>query len=517
MCNGQAPGGVAGALVMLDRALEALNVADPALLPTDVQAQVLRGLERAEARHTAARARVLAAFAAQGGYEADGQGCARVWLTWQTRVTRGAAAGAVGWARRLAAHPVLADVLAAGEISASWARQICDWSDRLPERMRQDADRILAGAATGGADLADLAGLAEEMYQRSRMGQADSDDDDFGDRGAWLDITFRGAGRLSGDLTPGCAGALAAVLEALGRKPGPEDTRTAAQRRHDGLEEACRRLIASGMLPGCAGQPTQAQVHITLSQLRSLPGASETEAAWRAAATGGRGWLRDAEAAAAACDATLAPVVTGHVDQAALDLMVRVFLTGHGIDGPGARPCGCDCGGCTCPARTPMPAETVARLRGSLLAMAADALSGPGGLAAWLRQTQLTGDGAAAVGLPLDVPLPLDAAAAEPAVPAHLRRAVTTRHPHCAFPGCDQPASVCHIHHLVPRSAGGPTALHNLITLCSFHHLIVIHRWGWVLTLHPDGSTTATSPDGRRVYRSHSPPARADVPYPGAS
>ena len=56
MCDGQTPGGVAGALVMLDRALEALNAADPALLPGDVQAQVLRGLERAEARHTAARA-----------------------------------------------------------------------------------------------------------------------------------------------------------------------------------------------------------------------------------------------------------------------------------------------------------------------------------------------------------------------------------------------------------------------------------------------------------------------------
>jgi len=85
MCDGQMSAGVSGALVMLDRALDALNAADAALLPADVQAQVLRGLERAEARHTAARARVLAAFAARGGYEADGQGCARVWLKWQTR------------------------------------------------------------------------------------------------------------------------------------------------------------------------------------------------------------------------------------------------------------------------------------------------------------------------------------------------------------------------------------------------------------------------------------------------
>ena len=64
--------------------------------------------------HTAARAQFLAAFAAQDGYEDDGQGSARTWLRWQTRVTKAAAAGSVGWMRRLAAHPVIAAALADG-------------------------------------------------------------------------------------------------------------------------------------------------------------------------------------------------------------------------------------------------------------------------------------------------------------------------------------------------------------------------------------------------------------------
>ena len=473
-----------------------------------MQAEALRALERAEARQTAARAQFLAAFTAQDGYEGDGQGSARTWLRWQTRVTRGAAAAATGWMRRLGAHPVIWQALADGEISASWARELCGWSDRLPAGRRDDADAILAGAARGGAELADLAGLAEEMYQRSRRGCPDTDPGDgFGDRGVWLDVTIGGAGRLGGDLTPGCAAALAAVLESLGKKAGPEDSRTAAQRRHDALEEACRRLIASGMLPERAGQPTQAQVHITLAQLRNMPGASGAEAAWRAAAAAGHGWLTGPDAGAAACDATLAPVVTGHLDTAALDRMVRMFLDGHRIGtGPGTGPCGCRCGGCTCPAATPLPAPTLARLRGSLLAMAADVLSGPGGLASWLRRAQLPGGPAATPSLPLDVPFPLDTGEAEPAIPAHLRRAATTRHPHCAFPGCGQPASLCQIHHLIPRSHGGPTALHNLVPLCAFHHLTVIHRWGWTLTLHPDGTTTATSPDRQRTFQSHGPP-----------
>jgi hypothetical protein len=54
------------------------------------------------------------------------------------------------------------------------------------------------------------------------------------------------------------------------------------QRRHDALEEACRRLIRSGMLPGRAGQPTQVLVHMTLGQLRGIPGASPAEDAWAA-------------------------------------------------------------------------------------------------------------------------------------------------------------------------------------------------------------------------------------------
>ncbi|HEY6279227.1 MAG TPA: DUF222 domain-containing protein, partial [Streptosporangiaceae bacterium] len=273
MCQAGPPVTIDGALAMLDHALDALNAADMGSLPAAVQAQALRGLERAEAKHTAARARVLTAFTAQAGYTDDGQGSARLWLKWQTRVTRAAAAASMAWTARLAAHPLIGQALAAGEISRSWAREFCEWNDRLPAGRREDADAILLAAARGGADLPGLMGLAWEMYYRSRDGQPDPGDG-FDDRYLRLGLTIGGVGRCEGNLTSGCAAALAAVLDALAKKAGPEDTRTAAQRRHDALEEACRRLIATGMLPARAGQPTQAQVHITLAQLRGLPGAS---------------------------------------------------------------------------------------------------------------------------------------------------------------------------------------------------------------------------------------------------
>jgi hypothetical protein len=195
MCGEQEPANVAEALSMLDRALGALATADAGSLPTPVQAQALRALERAEARHTVARARILAAFTVQDGYEDDGHGSARMWLRWQTRVTKTAAMGAVGWARRLAAHPVIGAALAEGQISASWARAVCGWSDRLPHEVREDADQILVEAAAGGAELADLAGLAQQMYERSQRRCPDADEDGFADRRLLLDLTF--AGRAS--------------------------------------------------------------------------------------------------------------------------------------------------------------------------------------------------------------------------------------------------------------------------------------------------------------------------------
>lgn len=487
------PSSVHSALDLLGQALDYLNSADLAGLPVDSQAAALKSLEAAEAKHTVARAAMLSAFTASGGPEADGHGTARVWLRWQTRVTRGAAAGAVAWMRRLAAHPVVGRALAAGEISASWARALCAWTDRLPGSVREDADQILCQAAAGGADLAGLARLAEAIYQRTHGPDTDGAGR-FGDRYFYLGVTAGGAGRAQGDLTPGCAAALSAVLDALGKKAGPEDLRTAAQRRHDALEDACRRLIATGALPARGGQPTQVQVHIGLAELRDMPGAAAAERAWvrGQAGDGGTsparpGWLAGAEAQAALCDATFIPVVTGQVDPAALGRLTGTFAAAY---------------------RRPLTPAGRRRLARALLSLAIDSVSGPGGLAAVLR-TQLAGHSLSWARPLTSVSLPLDVGAGTESIPVHLRRAVAVRHPHCAFPGCCQPASVCDVHHLVPRSAGGVTALHNLVPLCRFHHLIAIHHWGWVLRLNPDGTTTATSPDGRRVWHSHSPPGRA--------
>ncbi len=354
----------------------------------------------------------------------------------------------------------------------------------------------LLGAAAGGAELRDLGKLAEAIHRQCAGPDTDGDDG-FAGRSVALDTTFQGAGKLNGNLTPQCAAAMQAVLDALGKRRGPEDERTKGQRLHDALEDACRRLIGSGCLPERAGQPTQIVLHMDLDRLRGLPGAPEAEAAWAGQATAGP--CDD-------CDAQIVPIVTGRVDPGVLDRLAAVLLHGTPLAAQ-VRPAPLDQTGS--PPQTSPATPTAARqaraeraARRLILKAAADLLSGPGGLASYLR-TRLAPGTVASVSLPLDV------GALTETIPVHLRRAVAVRDRGCRFPGCDQPVAACQPHHIIPRAQGGPTCLTNLTLLCSFHHLVAVHRWGWGIVLHPDGTVTATSPDGQKTLHSHGPPPAA--------
>jgi hypothetical protein len=493
---------------MLDASLGYLAGVDWAPLGTAAHGEMLGQLQRAQAKLTAVHAAVLGAFTAQSGYEPDGHRSARAWLINRAGIARGAAGAAVGWQKRLARHGRIAAVMAAGGISESWAREIAAWTDQLPPDKRDEADQILLDAAAQGLPLEDIAILAQKIGEAWKAQHPDPDDgnggdgdaDGFGDRSLRLGTTLDGVGRLDGDLTAACAAALQAVFDSLGKHLGPEDHRSIEQRQHDALAEALHRLIKAGLLPDSAGQATMAQVLIGFGELRREPGASAAEREWIAARAGQPGWLAGPAAGAEACDALIAPMVVGSVDWQALDEMAAVWIDAHGRDH--REPCGCTCGGCTCTRPAPLGAEEKARLRRTLLALAADVMSGPDGLAAYLRTRQL-GAPYAGKSLPLDV-------GKVKGIPDHLRRAVILRDRHCAWPGgCDKPPAGCQVHHIVPRAHGGKTRLKDLILLCGYHHQVCIHRLGWTLILHPDGSTQARSPDGK-VLHSHGPPtARA--------
>ncbi len=110
-------------------------------------------------------------------------------------------------------------------------------------------------------------------------------------------------------------------------------------------------------------------------------------------------------------------MVTGRVNQTALGQLTDAFAGAH---------------------RRPLSPVSRRRLARALLGLAIDAMSGPGGLATVLR-TNLAGTDLSLATPLTTISLPLDIGAGSEAIPIHLRRAVTLRHPHCAFPGCHQP------------------------------------------------------------------------------
>ena len=431
----------------------------------------------------------------------------------KTHITKGAAVAYTAWVRRAAAHPEVAGVLAAGEMSESFARMICLWTDKLPQDCRPAADAILLTAAKAGADLRDLAGLAAEILARS--GPEDGPDDRFGDRGVKLESTFDGAGVLSGDLTPECAAVVTAVLDALSAPVGAEDIRTYAQRYHDALQEAMRRLVAAGLLPERAGQPVKVLAHISLADLMALDGSSALQEEWtararaawdahRAAASvggsDGGAWLDGDAAAAMACDAAMTPIVTGEVNPAALDALVRLCVQ---IDKLWHHPHGSSEGDDDGQAQTAPRQDTTRAweaLEQAIIGKAVDLVSGPGGLASFLRRRQL-GARLAGPSLPLDVGVSKD-------IPAAIRRAVIMRDQHCRWTGgCDQPAAACEVHHVTHKADGGKTSIKDCILFCTHHHQVAIHQMGWTVVLNPDGTTTAWNRDKTKVLHSHSPPA----------
>jgi hypothetical protein len=209
----------------------------------------------------------------------------------------------------------------------------------------------------------------------------------------------------------------------------------------------------------------------------------------------GAAWLEGDAARGFTCDASVTPVVTGEVNHAALDGLVGLCVELASLDQAEASG--------EAPASPEATARSREALQQAIIGTAVDLLSGPGGLASFLRTRQL-GARLAGPSLPLDVGFSKD-------IPAGIRSAVILRDRHCRWPGgCRQPAAACQVHHVRHKANGGETSVRSCVLLCFFHHQVCVHRWGWTLVLNPDGTTTAWNPGRTKVLHSHGPPeARA--------
>jgi hypothetical protein len=143
----------------------------------------------------------------------------------------------------------------------------------------------------------------------------------------------------------------------------------------------------------------------------------------------------------------------------------------------------------------------------AIIRHAVDLVSGPGGLASFLR-TRLLGGRLAGPSLPLDVGRSTE-------LPAAIRRAVILRDQHCRWAGgCDQPASACKVHHVTHLADGGTTSVDGCALYCFFHHHVAI-AWPSTSGAGPSPCTPTAPPPPAAQTAPRSCTATGPRPAPG--
>lgn len=365
------------------------------------------------------------------------------------------------------------------------------------------ADELFAAflPALDGAQLRQLgAHLREAADTQDRAADAC---DDYARRGLRISRSLHGTGEITGRLHAEAAEQVIAAFGQLGRKAGPDDMRTKAQRWADVLTRlagTAPNLPAgspdpAGPAPDPAGpgddQPDDTDPHTGHDHHQDEH--RHRGHRHRSASSG-------------------VPLPAGFQRPRIIVTVPLDTLLGRPL-APGA----------TLGSGTPLIAEAARRLAcdADLIRLItaprqhdsdhyddsdADGIAGPGDASA-----QLTARLAAAIaGLPPPLAGPsamLDIGRQSPGWTPRQRDALHAQYGgHCGFGRCDGPIDV--IHHIIHWLHGGKTRITNGFPCCLYHHWL-IHEGGWRISKRPDGTiTTIPPPPGWKpgtIYRHGKP------------
>jgi hypothetical protein len=237
-------------------AIDELASADLELIADCERGSELRELYVLRERLDAQISRRLACFDVRGLCEADGLPSTQSWLRSQVRMAPSTASAEVKTSRGLRALPATAAAWEAGEISRTHAQAIA----ALAMETSVDATAKVESELVEVARLADPLRFANELRAWREAWRRENRPKDESDRNERRELTladsFDGMTSLKGWLTPEVADLLRTVLGPLAA-PLPAESRTARQRNHDALGEACRRLLAEDRVkPGAKVRPS---------------------------------------------------------------------------------------------------------------------------------------------------------------------------------------------------------------------------------------------------------------------
>jgi hypothetical protein len=262
-----------------------------------------------------------------------------------------------------------------------------------------------------------------------------------------------GTAKLTGRLTAHAAAALRAILGPLSAPApaadGTRDERTAAQRRHDGLAEACSRLLRSGTLPATGGAETTILVTIDYRDLLQRYWNTTTTTTTTTNSSTADSSERDSDSMAGSSSA--ADAASGSTANS---------NSGSGASSDNAsNTIGSDAVANTNPREAPntsaasgygvtsygtlIPVDELLRRAGEANIIPV-ILNDTGGIMAYGRSRRL-------------------------ASPAQ-RRALAARDGGCVRPGCTAPADWCQVNHIRRWEHGGRTDIGEMVLVCPFDH-----------------------------------------------
>lgn len=452
--------------------------------------EIGRTLDLMESAIAARVARVDAA----GEVRAWGHPSTAAWLRVRLGIRHGRATERVLVARQLRRIPETAKRLARGELAYGYVTAIAEGVKRVDDADLDAAERILRSAAEGGASVKDVDRIAARILDVI----ADRDGHDprsrrerRGFRRSWLQVSpdFDGRGAyVTGWLTGEHASLLRQACEPLAKPAGAGDGRDHAQRFAEALAS---RLSGGGQHwsatlvvdldpggaataatgPGCAGLCTAAL------STAAWPGAArsgrsgrarggsapfgDASSAWaqsgaarfgaaQSGAAQSNGTVADAGSKPAGADGLSFTAGSNSVRRAKADSLPPATTQIH----PGMRFAARTVDGFT------ISREDAWRIMEN--AGISTLLLGSGGMPLYLgRRTRLV----------------------QPAQ----RRALLARYESCAFDGCEIPAYLCEIDHVVPWWPTGRTDIDNLAPLCGFHNRYKFEKPGRVITQRHSG------------------------------
>ena len=238
--------------------------------------------ERQARRLGAATSRLTAALDDRGVARRQGLRDTAALLRRDLRVSAGDARARVAEGRAGLVH--VQGARSAGDVSDRHARVIAEAVEELPADLRQRCAEELETELVRAArelDPARLAGYARQVLRRLDPAGVDRQERAHEQRrAASFIVNPDGTADLRAHLTPAGAAVVQAALLPLA-SPRPDDRdgrdeRTAVQRLHDGLVEACRRLLSAQEIPGEGGVPATVIVTVPLAELEARVGSARS-------------------------------------------------------------------------------------------------------------------------------------------------------------------------------------------------------------------------------------------------